>query len=318
MRIDVLIATHNRAQWLGPCLDSVIASALEASCETRITIIDNNSTDDTAAVVTRASQGATIPVRYLFESRLGKSHAVNAGMQATDGEVLAFADDDQVMSRSWIASIARSIEAGFDFVSGPVIGDWGVPPPPWYDDRLRGVLSLCDYGPEPFIADRRDVFSGGNAAVTRHALLRTGGFHPVLGKIAGSFSMCEDGELLLRLKEAGFRGVYEPAMRVVHRVPRERISRRYFRRWHRGYGLSMARVHSMHPLSAPYLLGVPRFLYRRFLEAIPQMIASRLRGDLPGAFAAELQLWFSLGYLNGAFASNLPKPAPDLALGREP
>jgi glucosyl-dolichyl phosphate glucuronosyltransferase len=236
MFVDIIIATRNRAGLLDRCLHSLLHDAAAPDFACAITIVDNGSADETPDVIARFEHASGGRVHGLREARMGKSHAVNTALAATRGEVVAFMDDDQVVGPDWLRAIGRGFAEGFDFVSGPVYGEWEVPPPPWYDVRLRGVVSLCDYGPDRFEIGDREVFSGGNSAVTRTALERVGGLHTALGKIAGQFTLCEDGELLLRLQQAGCRGVYDPAMRVQHQVPRERISKSYFRRWHRGYG----------------------------------------------------------------------------------
>jgi GT2 family glycosyltransferase len=310
MHVDIIIATHNRAALLDRCLSSILATG--APVEYAVTVVDNGSTDDTAAVIARLARESGGRVRGLSEALLGKSHAVNAGIAATAGPVVAFADDDQTVGPDWLPAIHRAFVEGFDFVSGPVDGEWEVPPPAWYDVRLRGAVSLCDAGRERFPQDTRNVFSGGNAAVSRDALERIGGLHTALGKIAGRFTMCEDGELLLRLKRAGCRGVYDPAMRVLHVVSRDRVSKRYFRRWHRGYGHSMALVDELHPQPVPYWFGVPRFLARRTLETVPRALRALLGGDHPGVFEQELHWWFMFGYLRGKLSARPLDPAPPL------
>jgi glycosyltransferase involved in cell wall biosynthesis len=311
MRIDVIIATHDRAAFLEPCVRSVLASGTELDIEFTITIVDNASSDETPRAIERLMAESGGCVRGLREPRLGKSFAVNTALASTTGEVIALMDDDQIAGGEWLWAIHRTIAEGFDFVTGPVFGRWEVIQPPWYDARLRGVLSLFDGGDRRFSLDEREAFFGGNAALTRAALDRVGGFHTALGKVAGTFSMCEDCELLLRLKRAGLRGAYDPAMRVDHRVPAERVHKAYFRRWHRGYGHSMALMQSLHPLPVPRLLGVPRFLLRRAIEAAPRMLAARWRGDLPGAFEQELNLWFLLGYLGAKIRMRSPDPASE-------
>ncbi len=302
MRIDVIIATYNRAALLDRAVRSVLAARREPQCDFAITVVDNNSNDATPQTVARLSEEAGGRVRYLFEPRPGKSYAVNAGIAATDGEIIAFADDDQTMGGEWLAAIHHAMTDGFDYVTGRVLGEWEIEPPAWYDDRLRGVISVFDGGAERIPHEgneARQGFSGGNAAVRRAAIEKVGGYRAELGKLDGSFAMNEDGELLLRLRKAGLRGLYEPRLTVRHRVPRERLTKSYFRRWHRGYGRSMALIDRLHPQPAPYWFGLPRFLVRRAIESLPRMLAARLRGDLPGAFEQELNLWFMLGFVGG-------------------
>src|SRR5262245_18321198 len=299
MLIDVLIATHNRAAMLDRCVRSILDASIEPQFDFVITIIDNNCSDRTAQVIAGLVEGSRGRVHCEYEPRLGKSFAINTGLAVTSGDVIAFADDDQVMGDGWLRAIYRAIIEGYDFVSVPVYGEWEIQRPRWYDDRLRGALSLFDGGPERFAQKIHAVFCGGNAAVTRMAIEQVGGFHTGLGKIAGKFSMSEDGELLLRLKRAGFHGAYDPAMCVHHYVPRQRLTQRYFRQWYHGYGRSMAIVDTLHPQPVRYWLGVLRFLIRRTIESFLRMIVSRLHGEIVSAFVEELQLWFMLGFLKG-------------------
>ncbi len=315
MRIDVIIATYNRAALLDRAVRSVLAARRAPQFDFSITVVDNNSTDATPQVVARLAEESGGRVRYLFESRQGKSYAVNAGIAETGGDVIAFTDDDQVVDGEWLLGIYQAITDGFDYVTGRVLGEWEAAPPAWYDDRLHGVVSVFDGGGERIPHQETEIrqgFSGGDAALIRAAIEKVGGYRAELGKLDGSFAMNEDGELLLRLREAGFRGVYEPRMTVYHRVPRKRLTKSYFRRWHRGYGRSMALIDRLHPSPAPYWFGVPRFLIRRAAESLPRMVAARLRGDLPGAFEQELNLWFMLGFIGGRLSPAPPGPAPVL------
>lgn len=302
MKIDVIIATYNRAVLLERAVSSILRARREPHFDFTITVVDNNSSDDTRQVIARLAEGSDDHVSYLFEQRQGKSHAVNRGISATYGDVIAFADDDQVMGDQWLCAIDRSIAGGFDYVTGPVYGEWEVDTPEWYDERLHGVLSLFDSGDECVVHDGDEShfgFSGGNGAVKRSVLEMIGGFRAELGKLAGTLVMCEDGEFYIRMKRAGRRGIYHPQMKVLHRVPRERLTKSYFRDWQRSYGASMALIDTLHPKPVSYLFGLPRFLLRRTGEAVPRMITAGLRGDRPGEFEQELNLWFMLGFIEG-------------------
>lgn len=311
MRIDVIIATYNRAALLERAVRSILGAHRLPGFDFAITVVDNNSTDGTREAVARLTEASNGRARYLFEPKQGKSYAVNTGIAVTNGDVIAFADDDQVMDDDWLCAIYQALADGFDYVTGRVLGEWEVEPPAWpawFDERLRGPVSIFDGGDERYSHDEdeaRQGFSGGNGALSRAAIEKVGGYHTALGKRNGSFAMNEDGELLTRLRKAGFRGVYEPRMKVLHRVPRERLTKSYFRRWHRGYGRSMALIDRLHPKPIKYWLGVPRFLIRRAVESFPRMIAAWLRGDRPRAFEQELNLWFMLGFIGGKLNSSI-------------
>jgi glucosyl-dolichyl phosphate glucuronosyltransferase len=302
MLIDVIISTYNRSAMLARAVRSVLDSGSSSHFDFSITIVDNNSKDDTREVVARLEEESGGRVRYSFEPRQGRSYAVNTGFAETRGDVIAFADDDQWMGREWLHAIYESISAGYDYLAGPVYGDWEMAPPPWYDNRLRGVLSLnedIDLWSVARAGESLPGFQGGNSAVRRQVFDRLGGYHVELGKRAGTLLMCEDSEFYLRLAQSGFRGVFNPRMKVFHYIPRERLTRRYFRSWYRSYGSSMALIDKLHPKPVSYICGVPRFLWRQTIEALPRMLAACLRGDRPGIFKEELNLWFMTGFIEG-------------------
>src|SRR5262245_28016945 len=197
MQIDVIIATYNRAAMLEHAVRSVLAARRAPEFDYTITVIDNNSTDATRETIARLVEESGGRVRYMFEPRQGKSYAVNTGMAVASGDVIAFADDDQVMDIEWLSAIHRAMADGYDYVTGRVLGVWEVDPPAWYDDRLCGVISVVDLGVERIPhkeIETRQGFSGCNAAVRRAAVEQVGGYHLELGKLTGSFAMNEDGE----------------------------------------------------------------------------------------------------------------------------
>ena len=107
----ILICTYNRAAYLRDTLDSLAALDMPASIAWDVLVVDNNSSDDTRAVVeTRArdlSRAAALPVR----GASGKSNALNTGMAATAARVIVFTDDDVKVPRGWLhAGVAPLLE----------------------------------------------------------------------------------------------------------------------------------------------------------------------------------------------------------------
>src|SRR5262252_9165595 len=95
MKLSVLIATRNRASAIASCLSSIAAAFANASpIEAEIVVVDNGSTDDTAAVLQAWSNAGGVPVKPLHEPQKGKSRALNRALGAAQGEILAFTDDD--------------------------------------------------------------------------------------------------------------------------------------------------------------------------------------------------------------------------------
>ena len=88
MFVSIVIATRNRSVLLGRTLDALARQHWPRD-GMEVIVADNGSADSTRAVVT-AAQTAGLPVQYLFVAQPGKSHAVNAALRLTRGDLIAF------------------------------------------------------------------------------------------------------------------------------------------------------------------------------------------------------------------------------------
>ena len=81
MDATVLIATYNRAALLDETLASLARMRVSPALRWEAIVIDNNSHDDTRAVVERHIAAFPVSLRYLFEAAQGRSSALNAAWQ---------------------------------------------------------------------------------------------------------------------------------------------------------------------------------------------------------------------------------------------
>jgi O-antigen/teichoic acid export membrane protein/glycosyltransferase involved in cell wall biosynthesis len=300
--VSIVIATRNRSALLGQTLEALARQRWPAD-QLEIIVSDNGSTDDTRAVIERAAGRARgAAVRYLFVTEPGKSHAVNAALLVTRGDLIAFTDDDVQPDPDWIPALARAVEeTSADFVAGRIRPIWETEQPAWLSPSLYGVLAIPDNGPArlPIGADTPSNVMpiGANMAVRAAVIARLGGLRTDLGKLAGSLRTGEDHEFFLRLLRAGCRGVYEPGALVGHVVPAERMTRGYFRRWIYRNGHDVARLERSYAAAVPFLFGVPRYLWRQTIADALSAVRAAIGGDDARRFASGLRvLWFA-GYL---------------------
>ena len=71
----VLVCTYNRARALGETLDSLARMTVPPGVSWDVLVVDNNSSDETAAVVRGRQPAFPVPLHYLHEPRQGKSYA---------------------------------------------------------------------------------------------------------------------------------------------------------------------------------------------------------------------------------------------------
>ena len=86
MKYSVVIATYNRAADLRETLASLAGLRPDGPWE--VIVVDNNSPDDTRAVVEAAQLSFPVSLIYCFEREQGRSPALNAGIRAASGSIV--------------------------------------------------------------------------------------------------------------------------------------------------------------------------------------------------------------------------------------
>ncbi len=168
--ISVIIATYNGAPTLARTLEAM--TALEApDAGHEIIVVDNASTDDTPAIIARFND--RLPLTHLHEARRGKAHALNTGIEAAQGDLLVFADDDILPEPDWLCAYEAVAAAHPDqgFLAGQVRHHWDVTPPYWLERLGAAGMSYAgtpidrDAGPVSYLAAK-----GPNMAVRQSTL----------------------------------------------------------------------------------------------------------------------------------------------------
>jgi len=323
--VTVLVATYNRAAFLDRTLASIRELALAPGRTWEVIVVDNNSTDGTRGVVERHAPGFPVPLRYLFEARQGRSSALNAGIAAAGSAVIAMTDDDVQVEAGWLEAACDALLSGtgMAYAGGPVRPMWETAPPLWLDltrGDLWGTIAIQDHGADPFVyEERRKVPLGANMAARRELFDTAGPFRVDLGRTSGRLLLGQEvPELLLRARAAGLRGCYVPAMQVRHHIPAARLTRRYFRRWWFGKGVSRAALERMQPVTelgidlrdTPHVLGLPRYMYRTVLDDVAGLMLNAVRGRTAEAFRHEMMLAFFAGYARARWSPARALTAP--------
>lgn len=113
LKISVVVPVHNGAHFIAGCVESILAQTFPA-CE--ILVVDDGSTDGTGAVL-EAFGGR---VRVIAQPQKGRSAARNAGIEAAQGDYVAFLDADD----RFLPSHLEQLSVGSDNGRHDIVYDW--------------------------------------------------------------------------------------------------------------------------------------------------------------------------------------------------
>src|SRR4051812_13889379 len=117
MRLDVVIPTYNRAEMLARTLASLLAADAPEGLDVRVTVVDNNSKDATRQTAEGWGEKFGGRLSYVFETKQGRSHALNAGIAAATGDLVGMIDDDEEVDARWLVRIGEAFrDPTVDFV----------------------------------------------------------------------------------------------------------------------------------------------------------------------------------------------------------
>lgn len=286
--VSVLIATRDRRAELEVQLRSLESiQAPEGGWE--LLVIDNGSSDDTPGLLRKVAEDGRLPLRALCQPRRGKSRALNQGILAARGELLAFTDDDAMVQPQWLRAFesAASAHAGAIGFAGraPALGG----PAPAGHGIINYEHGDRDFEIRPFETPPPGV----NFAFRRQAFERYGLFREDLGP-GSSVQRAEDTEFVRRLWLGGERLRYVADAVVQNPVRHERLSRRFALRWMFWLGRSNARM-TGRPAGVRTVGGVPRYVYGSILRGVGRVAQSFVRERPPQNFAAVRYLAYDLG-----------------------
>jgi GT2 family glycosyltransferase len=238
-----------------------------------LVVVDNGSTDNTREVILAAERTLPVAVRYIHEPTPGLGYAHNAGVRATQAEILAFTDDDCYPEPDYLTSVAECFaeDARLGFLGGKIL----IHDPDDCADTLQLSDTRIDFPSPSFIPP--GVIQGANFSCRREAVVGVGGFDPWFGP--GAYFNAEEVELLARLSAAGWSGAYDPRPTISHHHGRKAADMaKILRSYNRGIGAYYAKS-----LLNPRLTGV--FL-RTFLFHILSGRRERSRHEILSGGAA--------------------------------
>jgi glycosyltransferase involved in cell wall biosynthesis len=191
--LSIVIPVYNEEFHLKACLDA-IAAQLELPDE--VIVVDNNSTDTTAAIA------ASYPfVKLLHARKQGVLAARTKGFNAAKSDIIGRIDADTILPIDWVSYVKQSLQdSTASAVTGPV-NYYDMPFPSTnfkFDHFMRS--SIYNWSPKsPFLF-------GSNMAIKRSAWLN------VRSHLCADSYMHEDLDLAIHLDKQGQKICYDKTL----------------------------------------------------------------------------------------------------------
>lgn len=191
MHVSVVIPAYNEEKYLGRALDSLTRQDTKLPFE--VIVVDNNSTDKTAAVAQKFA--SRLNLKVIKETRPGRGAARAAGFAHARGEMILSTDADSEVPPDWIERLTNILISEAKVVTGPCsfsdITGWKGKFLNWFQPVFMRAYRLI-FG--------KYVLCGFNFGIRRQAYLKSGGFNK-------DFNAIEDLDLsnrVSRFTEIGY------------------------------------------------------------------------------------------------------------------
>lgn len=196
-KVSVVVAAYNAEATLSACLQSLKQVDYPGF---DVIVVDDGSSDRTADIA-RAAE-----VEVLSREHQGLAAARNAGVDAAQGEIVAFIDADATADRDWLYHLVETMRRrGAAAAGGPNF-------PPAARSALAAAIAAAPGQPREVRSsdDSLAQMCGCNMAIDKASLAAVGGFDPVF-TAAG-----DDVDISWRLLKTGATIAYAPGAVVEH------------------------------------------------------------------------------------------------------
>lgn len=210
---SIIVPVYNNLLYTLTCIVSVLESAPQVSFE--ILVADDLSNDRTPEAI-NAIGGIVKHIRH--RENLGFLGNCNAAAHKAAGDYIILLNNDTIVLPGWLDRLIEPMaaDARIGFIGSKLLNGDGTL------QEAGGIFwddgSAWNYGrdQDPLLSAFNylkdvDYISGASIALPMALWRKLGGFDPIF-----SPAYCEDSDLAFRVRQAGYRTVYQPHSELVH------------------------------------------------------------------------------------------------------
>ena len=219
--ITVCVCTYKRPRYLENLIRALQSQIVDGASHS-IVVVDNDEDASARSTVESLQRLSAARLRYFVEPEQNISMARNRAISESEGEYVAFIDDDELPSTHWLNTLYRTCLAHqVAGVLGPVFPRYEEQPPRWV--TMGGFYERPNHR-------TGDILEWKNTR-TGNVLLRREILHPPENRFRHEFgSGGEDRDLFRRLIAQGLRFIWCAEAPVYETVPAVRCTRSFMLR----------------------------------------------------------------------------------------
>lgn len=219
VHIAVCICTYKRSHMLHALLRALEDQCTDEAFSYSAVVVDNDETGSAEETVHNLRTQLSMPLSYQIEPEQNIALARNRAVAMATGDFIAFIDDDEVPTKSWLRNLVKARdEFSADGVLGPVVPSYEGNPPEWV---VRGKFYERPSHRTGEVLNWTNTRTG-NVLLTRAIFSdKNNMFRPEFG------SGGEDRDFFRRMIAKGMRFVWCAEAPVYEAVPAERCTRSF-------------------------------------------------------------------------------------------
>ena len=277
LSIVITSYTIDRLKDIYELLDSIRA---QTYTNIEVIFVVERSTELRERIKKYAKDEAIANITVAFNDRQpGQSPARNLGVTYTKGDIIAFVDDDVTLFADWAEEMVNTYQDDSIIgVTGPAFPLWEDESMSWLPEEFHWIISCSGW------SDWRDIRqvrqAGGMNMSFRKEAFSYCSFSEDFGHIAQEGRkvgpIVDDAEFSINLRlRTGKLIMYNPSVRVQHKVYKYRLSRRFIRgqAYWQGYSKFLLRRTYTNDTETKALVREHILLKRILFSLIPRTIA---------------------------------------------
>ncbi len=299
MKIDIVICTYNNAKLLDRTLEAISHQKVSSEISWKVLVVNNNCMDETPEIVKKYAQNFPVSLEVILENRQGLHHARICGIRNTQGDWLAFVDDDCLIAEDFVMQIKQFIveHPKCGLFGAKILLDWEVEPPIYALNR-KWAFAGKNHGDLP---QKRNWIAGTGMILQRKAIEESGWLEKQFLQDRTGKSLISGGDMEMGMRIAKVSEAwYNPACVIRHQIPARRLTREYVRKITFGLGASRHNVAALTWKGSYFTWGFYSAIYSvglilyGIINALSEFVSSPKGADIPSAFTPIFGWWAAM------------------------